>query len=151
MPIAALLLAAATPAQTVAALYAPYARAEMHGDAGEGHWSAETAALVKRWKVVTPADEVDDLGDFDWLCHCQDWDHKAFRVHVQGQRMIGPDLVELRVRLTLVPGSQVGERLLLKREGRDWRVDDVIATDLPRGLKVALHRTIAADMRRKRR
>ncbi|MBU6267231.1 MAG: DUF3828 domain-containing protein [Sphingomonadales bacterium] len=151
MPIVALLLAAATPVETVAALYAPYARAEMKGDAGDGHWSAETGALVKRWKQVTPADEVDDLGDFDWLCHCQDWDHKAFRARVQGQRMIGPNLVELRVRVTLAHRNEVGERLLLKREAKDWRVDDVFATDLPRGLKDGLRRTIAADLRRKRR
>lgn len=140
-----------TPAQAVAELYAPYSRAEMKGDAGDGRWSAETGALVRRWKQVKPAGEVDELGDFDWLCHCQDWDHKAFRARVQGQRMIGPNLVELRVRVTLAAGSEVGERLLLKREDKVWRVDDIQATDLPRGLKASLRRTIAADLRRNRR
>ncbi|MDE2404522.1 MAG: DUF3828 domain-containing protein [Sphingomonadales bacterium] len=151
MPITALLLAAATPTGTVAELYAPYAHADMRDNGADRHWSAETAALVHRWKAVTPSDEVDDLGDFDWLCHCQDWDAKAFRARVAGQRMIGPNLVELRVRLTLAHGSETGERLLLRRENGDWRIDDIFATDLPRGLKAALRRTIATDLRRKHR
>ena len=149
MPLTALLLAAATPAQTVAAIYAPYGQADMADKGADRHWSAETGALVRRWKQVTPADEVDDLGDFDWLCHCQDWDHTVFRARVSGQRAIRPDLVELRVRIRLGRNSEIGERLLLRREGADWRIDDIVANDLPRGLKQALRRTIAADLRRK--
>ena len=155
--LSALLLAAgaappagmASPEQLVATLYAPYAARDFDQHADDAIWSAETGALVRRWKHVTPADEIDDLGDFDWLCHCQDWDRKAFRATVTGKRPLRPGLVSVQVRLALGASAQVSERLVLRREGPGWRVDDIFASDLPHGLKQALRTTIAADLRRK--
>lgn len=112
-------------------------------------WSAEVAALIAHWQRVLPEDEPDALNDGDWLCQCQDWDEKGFKTVVAARRLIGPDRAEADVKIDLgfAEVSDLREaRLVFKREGGAWRLDDIFAEEaFPRGLKQALRETIRED------
>src|SRR6478752_768272 len=72
--------------RTVEGLFKPYARPPAARSPAVWQrpiWSRETAALIARWRRVTPSDEVDTLSDGDWLCQCQDWDVHAFKLTVR--------------------------------------------------------------------
>ncbi len=131
----------------VQAIFAPYSKLPRTRAAWEyPQFSAEVAALIAHWQRVLPKDEPDALNDGDWVCLCQDFDEKAFRA-VPGQvRLIGPDVAEVAVRVELGSGETRRERIQFKREGGQWRLDDVFAAaDFPRGLKRKLRETIAQD------
>jgi hypothetical protein len=111
-------------------------------------YSAEVTALIAEWRSVTPTDEVDALSDGDWLCQCQDWDAEAFTATIGavGGWNEGFLEVDLTVDLGLDgPDATRMERLSFKREGAEWKVDDLFADSFPNGLKQALRDTIAAD------
>jgi hypothetical protein len=111
-------------------------------------YSAEVTALNARWKAVVPEGEVDGLNDGDWLCQCQDWDGDAFQARIDSIGMTGPGVAEVAVTLDLGFGGPEGERkerLILRREGDAWKIDEIFAESFPEGLKRALHETIAAD------
>lgn len=155
--LAALLLAAAAPsAADRAALDAEITRIYRiysTGDHDVAAWdrarfSAQTAALIARWKRVMPTDEVDDLNDGDWFCLCQDWE--GMRWAIAARRFEGPNRASATVRLTFPGGSGRREaRLLFVREGGGWKLDDLFAAaDFPRGLKQALRETIVADTKK---
>lgn len=127
-------------------IYAPYADpAAPPGLLDAPIYSAETTALLARWKAVTPADEPDRLSDGDWFCQCQDWDQAAFRLTIAGRKPLRPGAVRVTVRFTLAPGATREARLVLVREGLDWRVDDLFSREMPRGFKQTIRRTIAED------
>ena len=132
--------------QTVAGLYRPYSS----GRASPAVWerplfARDIAALIARWQQVMPEGELDGLNDGDWLCLCQDWDHKTFRVTTLSRRPLGPGAVEVRLRIGLGNGQSRETRIHFRREARGWRIEDLFASDFPRGLKQALRETIAAD------
>ncbi len=158
---AVLLTAAAAPApapadraaldSTVARIFAPYRHAATSQQATSSDdyrgFSAETSALIARWKRVMPDGEVDDLNDGDWFCLCQDWDAKIFRATIRSRELLSADRARYRVRINLFPAEQRDERLIFHREAGRWKLDDIFATDFPRGLKQALRETIVADER----
>lgn len=111
-------------------------------------WSRDTARLIARWRKVTPQDEVDELGDADWLCQCQDWDEHAFRLTIRSRRFEAPGQASVDVRFRLVRGEWVSARLLLKLEGGAWKLDDIRAPYFEQGLKATIRRTIAEDTKR---
>jgi hypothetical protein len=130
--------------------YQPYSMDHM----GKSSWeipvfSAEVAALIAHWQRVMPSDEPDDLNDGDWLCLCQDWDHRHFHAATGAHRRLGRNQVQVTVQINLGEGETRTARLVLKREAGVWKLDNIFASDFPRGLKVALRRTIAADERLK--
>ena len=130
----------------VAEIYRPYSRRMNSTAAWERPiFSAEINALVRHWGRVSPHDEVDDLSDGDWLCLCQDWEPRRFRIAVASKRLMRPGNVEVAVRINLGDGPSRTARLEMKREGAGWKIDDMFSTDYPRGLKQALRETIAAD------
>lgn len=130
----------------VAEIYRPYSHAVSSTSAWERPiFSAEINALVRHWGRVTPHEEVDDLSDGDWLCLCQDWEPRGFRATVVSRRLVRPGFVEVGLRINLGEGSRRTARLELKREASGWKIDDMISSDYPRGLKQALRETIAAD------
>ena len=111
-------------------------------------YSAEVTALIARWKEVMPEGEVDDLNDGDWLCQCQDWDGDAFQARMTSIEITEPGVAEVTVTLDLGfggPGGERDERLVLRREGDAWKIDEIFAESFPKGLKQALRETIAAD------
>jgi hypothetical protein len=132
--------------QTVAGLYRPYSV----GANSAAVWdrplfARDIAVLIARWKQVMPEGELDGLNDGDWLCLCQDWDNKKFRVTTLSRQTLGPDAAELRLRIDLGIGQTREMRIRFRREARGWRIDDLFASDFPRGLKQALRETIAED------
>jgi hypothetical protein len=110
-------------------------------------YSAEVTALIARWKAVQPEGELDGLNDGDWLCQCQDWDGDAFQARIESIAMPEPGVAEVALSLDLGFGteSERQERLLLRREGDAWKIDEIFAESFPEGLKQALRETIAAD------
>lgn len=108
-------------------------------------FARDIAALIARWKQVMPEGELDGLNDGDWLCLCQDWDSKKFRVTTLRRQAVGPGAVEVRLRIDLGIGQTREARIRFRRETAGWRIEDLFASDFPRGLKQALRETIAAD------
>ena len=132
--------------RTVAGMYRPYAI----GAANAAVWerplfARDIAALIAHWRRVMPQGELDGLNDGDWLCLCQDWDHAKFRVTTLSRQRLGQAAAEVRLRIDLGNGQRRDARLRLLREAAGWRIDDLFASDFPRGLKQALRETIAAD------
>lgn len=150
---AAVLAGAALPAADQAAvdalvqrIYAPYADPASPPSLIDAPiYSAETTALLARWKAVTPADEPDRLSDGDWFCQCQDWDQSAFRLTIAGRQRLRSGAVRVSVRFTLAADATREARLVLVREGANWRVDDLFSREMPRGFKHTIRRTIAED------
>jgi hypothetical protein len=150
----ALLLAASTaPAadrealdQTVAAIFAPYNEADMSDAAWERPiYSRVVTALIARWEQVMPEDEVDDLNDGDWLCQCQDWDPRNFRVKSVSYKQIKADAAEIEVDIDIGWGEKRDALLVFRREEGKWMLDDLYSEVYSDGIKDALVRTIAAD------
>lgn len=134
--------------RALAGFYRPYAVEAASPPVWERPlFARETGALIARWRQVMPEGELDGLNDGDWLCLCQDWNPKRFRVTTLGRRSLGPGAAELRLRIDLGVGQTREMRLHLRREPPGWRIDDLFASDFPRGLKQALRETIAEDER----
>lgn len=110
-------------------------------------YSAEVTALIERWKAVRPQDEPDALSDGDWLCQCQDWNHRRFLATIISIGMTVEGTAEVDLILDLgrsgTDAARVA-RLVLKREQGEWKVDDIVGDDLSEGLKLALREAIAA-------
>lgn len=157
MPIAAfsaLLLASAPLAAAdrtaldalVAGIYQPYSQ-EVHATPSWEYpvFSREVSALIAHWRRVTPSDEPDRLSDGDWFCLCQDWDHRAFRAAILSRGQNGRDRARLAVRVDLGHGQTRDLRMAFRREGGEWRLDDIFARDYPGGLKRTIRQTIRED------
>lgn len=133
----------------VARIYAPYRDEASAGAAWERPvFSAGTATLIARWQKVMPADEVDSLNDGDWFCLCQDWDSTRFSYRIVSRKPLSGGLVQATVRFDLGWGESREQRMVLRREGGGWRLDDMFSREgFPRGLRQALRETIAEDER----
>jgi hypothetical protein len=151
MTLAAIVLAAATPQAgsaeaAVAAIYAPYSGPTT----ATASWdypifTKQTAELIAHWRRVTPQDEPDALSDGDWLCLCQEFDNKAFKLEVLSKRETRGG-VQVSVRLDLGYNPRREAQLVLKREGGAWKLDDLYAApDFPSGLKQKLQETILEE------
>lgn len=135
--------------EAVVAIFKPYA-ADASGAASWDYpiYSTETAALIAKWREVTPEDEVDRLSDGDWLCQCQDWNAQAFTATIGAIGMWNEGFAEVDLTVDLGldgPDATRMERLTFKREGAEWKLDDILADSFPDGLKQALRETIAED------
>jgi len=155
--LAPLLLAAAAPPaadrtaieQQVVGIYAPYAVAGNEAAAWDYPiYSAELTALIARWNAVKPKGELDGMYEADWLCLCQDWQPDSFQATIVSIAMTDADTAEVELTLDLGFGGPEGgahQHLRLKREQGAWKIDDIVAEGLDKGLKQALRETIAAD------
>ncbi|MFT4028041.1 MAG: DUF3828 domain-containing protein [Novosphingobium sp.] len=155
--LAAILLAAApavpavpapgSPEAAVAAIYAPYSGpADATPSWERPVYSRQITGLIARWRTVTPQDEPDALSDGDWLCLCQDFDNQAFKAAVVSKRQLRGGTMQVAVRLDLGDDARRDVRLLLKREGGAWKIDDLYASpDFPNGLRQKLQETILED------
>ncbi len=137
----------------VLSMYQPYSRS---GSAAavwdQPIFSTEVTSLISRWKSVQPKDEPDDLNDGDWLCMCQDYESSKFRVTIGTHSRPRANVAEVRVTVDLGTNERRNLRLLFNREGRSWKLDNIYARNgFESGLKTALRRTIAADLRLQRR
>ena len=153
LPLAIAALLAASPAPSVYPaidrIFHPYsAPPSAHALAAWQRpiWSRETAGLIARWQQATPKGEVDDLDDGDWLCQCQDWDQKAFRLMILSRKIDPPGHAVVNVGFRLNSRDNRTARLLLSFEGGAWKLDDVFDDDFPQGLQAALRLTTAKDL-----
>lgn len=131
----------------IAAIYRPY-RADPSNPTAVWDrpiWSAAVRALIAQWQKVIPKDEPDSLNDGDWLCQCQDWDDGKFTARVLSRRALGPGLAEATVRVDLGFGDTRDVRLVMRREGRAWKIDEMTSDSFPKGLRHAIRETTAAD------
>jgi hypothetical protein len=135
--------------QEVVKIFRPYTTAEPAPPWEQPIYTTEAAGLIAEWRAVAPQDEPDALSGGDWLCQCQDWNEEEFTATITSIDVTAPDVAEVEIDVDLGfadPASSVRrERLILKREGDAWKVDDLLAEALPAGLKQALRETIAAD------
>jgi len=140
----------------VTALYARY-RAAPSADGSpasdDAVYSRRTRDLIARWHRSQPEDEVTPLGDFDWFCQCQDYDEKTFAVTAlivrTGDRA---GTFEAAVRYDIGGGNARSLSLVMIREDRDWKVDDILfarETDIA-GLRTQLATEIAETERQTR-
>ena len=110
-------------------------------------FTRDTGKLIERWLRGSPPDEVDSMSGADWFCLCQDWDSQVFSHEVLSRKSLGPDKAEFLVRITVFEGLSNDQRLILRREGGRWRLEDAFSEDYPKGLRQALRATIAENAR----
>jgi len=132
---------------TVAGLFAPYRQEEMTSEAvwERPIFSREVTQLIEKWRGVIPEDEPDDLNDGDWLCQCQDWDPKRFRVKILSRKVVEPDLAEVEVDIDIGFGEVRDAFLQFRREEGKWKLDELYSEPYPDGIRQALCDTIKAD------
>ena len=129
--------------------FAPYSdpRVQVPDYFARPPWSAQTRALIKRWqnkpKSDQNGDDVTPLSNGDWLCQCQEWDNKLFRVNrvTVTKGKAGRMIAAVRYRVTAVDLRVL--TFVLIREGGAWRIDDLIFPDQRQTLKAQLRREIA--------
>lgn len=128
------------------AIYAPYRRERTPIPWERDIWSREIQHLITHWQSVLPPDEPDAMNDGDWLCQCQDWDRKAFRVTIKGHRKVEKDAAEIAVGIVLFENAEPrGAVLAFRREEGRWMLDDMVAEEYPDGVKASLRQTILDD------
>ena len=127
-------------------IYAPYSDPAMPAGLLDAPiYSAQTTALLARWRKVTPSDEVDRLSDGDWFCQCQDWEPAAFRLTITRRERLHSGAARVAVRFALDGGTTRTARLVFVKEAGTWRVDDLFTPDMPAGFRQTLRQTIAED------
>lgn len=133
----------ASPEAAIAEIYARYkAPANPTPPWAYPIFTSQVTNLIGHWRRIAPQDEPDELSDGDWLCLCQDYDQAAFRAVVQSKRQVKAG-VQVDVRLDLGEGQHRDLQLILRREGRAWKLDDLYgAPDFPNGLKQKLQEVI---------
>ncbi len=132
--LASLIAAAAlSPADTKALdragaeIFAPYRQPEEGGVAAWERpiYSREVSELIAKWQSVVPEDEPDALNDGDWLCQCQDWDRRKFRVRITARKADQPGVVEVGVDIRIGWGETRDTFLAFRREEGRWLLDDL--------------------------
>jgi hypothetical protein len=109
----------------VTALFAPYAQASHVPLAEALTYTTATRALIDEWRRTQPEDEVTFLGDFDWLCQCQDWESTQFRVTQQDIEWTGDDAATVTVNYTQMTDRSAQLRLMMARQGGAWKIADM--------------------------
>lgn len=154
--ITPLLIAAAPPpgeqaavGRKLATIYRPYSIEALQPAVWDRPlFTAAVRKLIAQWKQGMPEDEVDSLNGGDWLCLCQDWDPRAFRAVPFGYNQPPGGGIEVSVNIDLGNGQRRSAKFLFRREGGDWRIANLVASDFPRGLQQALIETIAENRAR---
>ncbi len=137
---------AALDAATIA-LYEPYRTETADVAVWERDiWSREVRQLIAKWQTVIPEDEPDALNDGDWLCQCQDWDAKAFRMTITKRKKVSKDRAEVAVDIVLFKDDDPRDAFLtFRREGGRWKLDEMFTEEYSDGIKAAIRQTIAED------
>jgi hypothetical protein len=127
------------------AIYAPYRKPDTPIPWERTIWSREVRKLIADWQKVVPEGEVDAMNDGDWLCQCQDWDARRFRVKITGHKRLAPNRAQVLISINLGHGDPRRAWLVFQREQGRWLIDDMDTEPYIEGLKAALRETIADD------
>jgi len=106
-------------------------------------FTAGTQQLIDQWQRTRPTDEVTDLGDFDWLCQCQDWDSKSFRLTGQDISWQDRDHATVTAQYQISEDASASLRMVMAREGGQWRIADLGFAEDNGSLVERLHSEIA--------
>jgi hypothetical protein len=135
----------------IAKIYKPYSQ-----ELNQTSWwrypvfSAETRKLIQRWrKLRENAEDEVDLGGADWLCACQDFDPKKFRVTVDSIRVLSSGQTEAGVTIHQGFGESSKQWYVMVNEKGRWEIDDIVPTKGKPGLKTELRSAIATLDKRK--
>jgi hypothetical protein len=159
--LASLSLAASAPAKTapqdqiavaavVRATLAPYANAKIVApdQFTAPRWGRQTRQLIKDWQTApNSSGDVSPLADGDWLCQCQDWDAKAFRINTIRSTGSAPGRIIADVRYSISRSAQRRLKFVMIREAGQWRIDDLVFPDQRDSLKAQLRSETAARRR----
>ncbi len=105
-------------------------------------WSAQIRALIKRWENTGKADEVTSLSGGDWLCQCQDWDNKMFRVtRVKTSRGKGGSFIADTQFMVSASEPRRLKYVMIWEDGA-WHIDDLIFMGDAKTLKAQLRSEI---------
>lgn len=128
------------------AIFAPY-RQTMDAPAPweRDIWTDEIQHLITHWQSVAPEGEIDALNDGDWLCQCQDWDNRKFRIQIASHKATGPGAAEVAVDIFPGFGDPRDAFLAFRREHGRWMLDDLYSEGHSDGIKDALRATILED------
>jgi hypothetical protein len=128
------------------AIYAPYRREGTPIPWERDIWSREIQHLITHWQSVLPPDEPDAMNDGDWLCQCQDWDSRKFRMTITGRKLLETGVAEVTVNIVLFDNAEPRDaRLVFRREQGRWMLDDMVTGEYPDGVKASLRQTILDD------
>jgi hypothetical protein len=110
--------------------YAPDNAAGAAASGYEPPYTQSLAALIGRWdRLMQESEELYGLNGFDWYCQCQDNDPATSRLVRQSYTAKGKDAIEAKILFSpgRYEGKDMGSPLLFrfKREGGQWRIDDL--------------------------
>ncbi len=110
--------------------YAPENAAGAAASGYEPPYTQSLAALIARWdRLMQESEELYGLNGFDWYCQCQDNDPSTSRVVRQNYAAKGKDAIEAKILFSpgRYEGKDMGAPLVFrfKREGGQWRIDDL--------------------------
>jgi hypothetical protein len=133
--------------KTVTKIYAPF-RNEIIKEAWWEHpiYSAETRKKFVQWeqnRERRKADDIDDLNNGNWLCGCQEYDTKYFRVKQNNINSLGSGKIEADIQLQITQTDTRKIRFMMVKEKGRWKVDDMFTDDDAKGLKQTLSEQIA--------
>jgi hypothetical protein len=132
--------------QTVSKIYAPFRKDIINKPYWEQPiYSAETRSQFIRWEQNNKRRktvEIDRLGNGNWLCGCQEYEAKYFRITNTKIGAIAGGKAEAVVKLQI---TQVDTRtirfMMIKEKGR-WVVDDMFTDSDGKGLKQTLREEV---------
>jgi hypothetical protein len=147
--IAPSLLASASPPpsgvkEAVQQIYQSYHREDGPPDWDLPVFSPSTTREILAWRAHLGDEPIDDLSEFGWLCECQDWDSRRFRAIFLRSKPLDAQRVEAMVEVRAMPGSRKTQRLVLRRFGSIWKVENLFSKSMPEGLLDALKRAVSA-------
>jgi Protein of unknown function (DUF3828) len=126
----------------VKSIMAPYAKtnASPPNSFDMPRYTRATRALINRWSKSLKPGYVTDMADGDWICQCQDWDPKAFRItSISIQPMKNGEMIA-DTRYFISPTDARRLKFVLAREGGNWLVSDLIFEDSKDSMTVQLAR-----------
>lgn len=128
----------------VTALFQPYKSDDFPSITERPIFTQATGALVQQWER-SQTDQIDVLGDFDWLCQCNDNDPSQFALLEQTAEWTGPDSATVTVQTRGDPASQTRLIMAMRRESGKWLIEDLTFQGLETPLVAQLQREIAAN------
>jgi hypothetical protein len=136
----------------IAKIYKPY-KSKM----GTAAWweypvfSAEARKLIRQWEAASAGnnDELGSINSADWLCACQDFDPKTFKVTVDTVQVLASGKTEATITIHQGWGGSSKQRFIMVNEKGRWEIDDILEIGAKEGMQAALRDDVANFTKRK--